>query len=49
MLLIASILGVIGAALFQRRTPTALRLRSLKERLFGTASAKALMQTENRR
>ena len=48
MLLIASILGVVGAALF-RRTRTALRWQNLKERMFGTAPPKALIHTENRR
>lgn len=48
MLLIASILGVVGAALFRRRAQTAVRVRNLKVRVFGTASTKALIRTENR-
>ena len=49
MLLIATILGVAGAALFRRRGGTAVRLQNLKERMFGAASAKPWIHTENRR
>jgi hypothetical protein len=48
MLLIASILGVVGAALFRRRAGTTVRLRHVKERLFGAASTKTPIHTEKR-
>jgi hypothetical protein len=48
MLLIATVLGVVGAALFRRGGRTALRLRNLKERVFAVASTKPRIHTENR-
>jgi len=49
MLLIATILGIAGAALFRRSARTAVRLQSLRERVFGPASTKPWIHTEDRR
>jgi hypothetical protein len=47
MLLIATILGIVGAALFRRGTRTGL-LQNLKEKVFGAASTKPWLHTEKR-
>ena len=49
MLLIATILGVVGAALFRRGGRTAVRLQNLKARVFAAAPAKPVIHTEDRR
>jgi hypothetical protein len=49
MLLIATVLGVVGAALFRRRARTAVRLQNLKQRVFAAASTtKPWTHTEDR-
>jgi hypothetical protein len=48
MLLIATILGIAGAALFRRGSRTSVRLQNLKERVFAVASTKPRIHTENR-
>lgn len=45
MLLIATILSVVGAALFRRSARTALRLQNLKARALGAASTKPWIHT----
>ena len=47
MLLIATILGIVGATLFGRGTRTGL-LQNLKERVFGAASTKPRLHAEKR-
>ena len=47
MLLIATVLSVVGAALYRRSARTAV-LQSLKQRVFGAASARTWIHKENR-
>jgi hypothetical protein len=49
MLLIATIMGVVGAALFRRGARAAAGLQSLKARVFAAAATKSRVHPEIRR